>query len=131
MFMSSINLPWPVTAHGCFLVVTGLVTAFRRKPTASPRLYATTSLMGITTAIIGLSYLATSYVPIEQNQFLYASVPVRFLVSATLALAALLNGGKMSKEGWRTHVGFAIYDTLGATWLGWYLGKWDGRCPGY
>jgi hypothetical protein len=131
MFLSTINLPWPIAAHAGLLLVTGLLTAYRQKPGTSPHLYATTSLLGVTTAILGLAYLGTAYMPVEQNQFLYASVPVRMVVGCTLALTALLNGGKMSREGWRTHVAFAVYDGLGAVWLGWYLGRWDGRCPGY
>jgi len=68
--------------------------------------------------------------PIEQNQFLHASVPIRLGIAVLLIAAGLLNKDSMDERGWWTHVGFAVWDGVGALWLGWYLGRWDGRCPG-
>ncbi|KAK6515452.1 hypothetical protein TWF506_007787 [Arthrobotrys conoides] len=126
------NLPWPITVHAVALTALGVAMAFsRRKPDVSPELRGANSLIGITTTTIGLAYLSTSYVPIEQNQFLHASVPVRLAIATLLATSAVVNRKDMDDKSWRTHVGFALWDGIGALWLGWYLDRWDGRCYQY
>jgi len=47
--------------------------------------------LGIATTAIGLSYLSNSYVPIEQNTFLYASAPVRVIHAA-------ISGARLAME---------------------------------
>ncbi|KAK6499646.1 hypothetical protein TWF481_010009 [Arthrobotrys musiformis] len=122
------NLPWPITIHAVALTALGVAMAFGgRKPNIPPPLRGANSLIGITTTTIGLAYLSTSYVPIEQNQFLHASVPVRLVIATLLATSAMVNAKDMDDKSWRTHVGFAAWDGIGAVWLGWYLGRWDGR----
>ncbi|EPS40384.1 hypothetical protein H072_5808 [Dactylellina haptotyla CBS 200.50] len=123
------NLPWPILVHSAALTALGLAMAFSRTPGPSPELRGANSLIGITTATIGLAYLSTSGVPIEQNQFLYASVPVRLLIAVLLATSAIVNQKAFDAKSWRTHIGFALWDGIGALWLGWHLNRWDGRCP--
>ncbi|KAK6363619.1 hypothetical protein TWF730_001043 [Orbilia blumenaviensis] len=130
-FSSYFNLPWPITIHAVALTALGVAMTFSRKPGVSPELRGANSLIGITTATIGLAYLSTSYVPIEQNQFLHASVPIRLGVATLLATSAVVNQKDMDDKSWRTHVGFALWDGIGALWLGWYLGRWDGQCSAH
>jgi len=59
--------------------------------------------------------------PIRQNQFLHAIVPVRMAL-AVLAAARALTGS--SEEG-GTLWGIALYDGLGGLLLGWSLGRWN------
>ncbi|KAF3931035.1 hypothetical protein ABW20_dc0103750 [Dactylellina cionopaga] len=124
-----LNLPWPILVHSVALTALGLSMTFSRKPGPSPEVRGANSLLGITTATIGLAYIGTSTVPIEENQFLHASVPVRLLIAVLLATAAVVNQKIMDEKSWRAHVGFALWDGLGALWLGWYLNSWDGKLP--
>jgi hypothetical protein len=52
------------------------VNAEPTKPLSNDR-----STLGIASLGLGLAYLSTSYVPQEENQFLYASVPVRMILA--------------------------------------------------
>jgi len=77
---------------------------------------------------LGLGYLATSYMPITENQWLHASVPVRMILGAVAGVRALL-----ATEGevtWELIV-IMLYDGLGGLLLGWSLGRWDGKVAGY
>jgi len=116
-----LNLPWFITVHALGLSTLGLYLAFFSNPSKP------TSTLGIATLGLGLAYLSTSYVPIEENQFLYASVPVRIILAAVAGLKALTAG----KEEKKALVGIAVYDGLGGAILGWWLGKWSGMVPGY
>lgn len=73
-----INLPWFITLHASGLCLLGLSLIFNpsraNTPPHSPR---NTSLLGIATLGLGLAYFSTCYMPVEENAFLYASVPVR------------------------------------------------------
>jgi hypothetical protein len=77
------NLPWPILLHACVVGITGLRDVFSTPDQG---------ILGITEVGISLSCnnsstsrcwlirnadLLTSYVPVEQNQFLYASAPAR------------------------------------------------------
>ncbi|KAK6341004.1 hypothetical protein TWF696_009316 [Orbilia brochopaga] len=123
------NLPWPILVHSVGLALLGFNMAFNGAPSQSPEVRGLNSILGITTTTIGLCYLGTSHVPIEQNQFLHASVPVRLAVAVLLFTAGAVNRRKMDEKGWRVHVGFGLWDGIGALWLGWYLGRFDGRVP--
>jgi hypothetical protein len=68
--------------------------------------------------------------PIEENQFVHASVPVRLFLSGLMGAVVLLNRGRMSMEGFWEFVGLAIMDGAAAVWLGWKLGTWDGMVKG-
>lgn len=67
--------------------------------------------------------------PMHDNQFLYATVPVRIIL-ATFAATRLVVGGKLSEADRRNLLLVALYDGLGAVALGWWLGRFDGRVPG-
>ncbi|KAK6541380.1 hypothetical protein TWF694_007193 [Orbilia ellipsospora] len=124
-----LNLPWPILVHSVGLTALGLSMAFSPTPNKTPDLRGANSMLGIATATIGLCYIGTSGVPIQQNQFLYASVPVRLFIAVLLASAGTINRRIIGEKSWRTHMGFALWDGAGALWLGWYLGTWDGKCP--
>jgi len=114
-----LNLPWFITVHALGLSTLGLYLIFSSTPSKP------TSTLGIATLGLGLAYLSTSYVSIEENQFLYASVPVRIILATVAGLKALIAG----KEERRTLVGIAVYDGFGGAILGWWLGVWDGKVP--
>lgn len=77
--------------------------------------------------------MATSYMPIEQNQFLYASVPVRVVLAALAGIKwlAIRNGDPAVHTKKNELLGIFFYDGLGGLALGWYLGVFDGRVPAY
>lgn len=82
------NLPWFVWIHALGLTYIGLKLTFvPRMKEGYPAGFGTTTLA------VGLSYLATSWMPIEDNQFLHASVPIRFVLIAFAAYRALAMGG--------------------------------------
>jgi hypothetical protein len=112
-----INLPFPIVVHAAVLVVYGIYLTFNRKPAA----------LGITTLALGLSYLTTSYMPISENQFLHASVPVR----VALGVVAAGRAATGPREEGATLWGIALYDGVGGLLLGWWLGRWNGRVVGY
>lgn len=66
----------------------------------------------------------------EENQFLYATVPVRMILASVAGLKVLLAGREIGMEEKRALLGIAIYDGLGGVVLGWRLGGWSGRVPG-
>jgi hypothetical protein len=86
-------------------------------------------MLGVATTGLGLSYLLTSYMPIEQNQFLHASVPARLILAALSAYKALVGRKDLSDVEKKRLWGVTIYDGLGAVVLGLWLGKWNGRIP--
>lgn len=117
-----VNLPWFITVHALGLTSLGLYLTFT---TSKP-----SSTLGIATLGLGLAYLSTSYVPMEENQFLYATVPVRMILASVAGLKVLLAGREIGMEEKRALLGIAIYDGLGGVVLGWRLGGWSGRVPG-
>jgi hypothetical protein len=117
-YYTAINLPILVLLHAVGLVALGLAIAFRRTPQKT---------LGLATFALGLAYLTTAYMPLEQNQFLHASVPVRLAVAALAAVSAMA----AHKDEWQVLWGVAVYDTVGAVLCGLSLGRWDGRIAGY
>lgn len=124
-----INLPWPILAHASGLVLLGLNLTFRPSPPG--RTSEVSSMLGITTTAIGLCYLSTSYMPMHENSFLYASAPVRVLLAGLAGLKVLLAGNSLSKEAKREFLGLLLYDGIGGLLVGWWLGTFRGRIPGY
>lgn len=82
-------------------------------------------MLGIATLGLGLAYTFTSYMPIAENSFLYASVPVRIILAVMAAVKAGLGAGEEERALWVV----AAYDGLGGVVLGFWLGRWDGRIP--
>lgn len=119
-----VNLPWFITFHASGLCILGLSMIFATS-TSPPKPPPT--ILGIATLGLGLSYFSTSYMPLDQNAFLYASVPVRLVLAALAGLKAVM-GGNGEEKGvlW----GIMAWDGIGAVVLGWYLGVWSGRAPG-
>merc|ERR1711939_859167 len=109
-FLPIINLPWPITLHAFGLAFLGLYQTFRltsstKANSSSSKPVPANPMLGIATFGLSLAYLSTSYMPIEQNQFLYADEKRNLLV-------------------------VAAYDGLGAVALGLWLGTFEGRVPG-
>ncbi len=121
-----IQLPWFIDVHAWGLTALGLYYLFKAPP--SGKRAGHTPALGIATIGIGVAYLFTSYMPIEENQWLHASVPVRLLLASLLILRVLAGAGLTSDEK-RSLLSLAIYDGLGGVWLGIWLGRWDGRLP--
>ena len=69
--------------------------------------------------------------PMEENQFLYATAPVRIILAAAAGLKVLVAGNGMGREERRMLLGIAGYDGLGGLLLGWWLGTWSGRVPAF
>lgn len=124
-----INLPWPILAHASGLVLMGLNFTFR--PSTPGRASELSAMLGIPITAIGLCYLSTSYMPMHENHFLYASAPVRVLLAALAGLKLLLAGNSLSKESKREFLGVLLYDGIGGLLVGWWLGTLRGRIPGY
>jgi len=77
-----VNLPWPVLAYAVGLVSVGLKCTFKPNPPPPGRASEIMSMLGVMTTGIGLSYLFTAYMPIHDNQYLYASVPMRLVIGS-------------------------------------------------
>jgi hypothetical protein len=120
-----IHLPWFITVHAFGLVVLGLYLLFASSP-SKPAGQA--PQLGIATIAIGLAYLFTAYMPIEENQWLHASVPVRLILGILLGLRVLVGTGLTSAEK-KSLLNLGLYDGLGAVVLGFWLGRFDGRLP--
>lgn len=89
-------------------------------------------MCGIAAVALESTYLVTSYMPPEENQFLHASIPVRGLVAVCIAGILLTEGQnrRMSKEGFWELTGLMVADTLAFTANGLWLGRWDGIVSG-
>jgi hypothetical protein len=124
-----VNIPTWILAHAAFLGVFGLRLIFRRPAKPDPEA-ETSAMFGITAMAISLGYLTTSYMPISENQFLHASVPVRMIL-AGLAGLRLLTVNNISKEGRNQMLFVLLYDGIGGLVCGWQLGRFNGRVPGY
>jgi hypothetical protein len=98
---------------------------FQTPPTPSPEADIRSAL-GIATFALGVAYLATSYMPISQNQFLHASAPVRMLIGALCGLKLLIGRNKLTKNGRQTLLMLGLYDGIGGFLVGYWLGRWDG-----
>jgi len=118
--LPTINLPLPILLHAAGLTLLGLHITFYRKPS--------TPLLGIASLGLGVAYLATSYMPVAENQWLHASVPVRMILGAVAGVRAFI---AKDCEATRELIGVLLYDGLGGLLLGWSLGRWDGKVAGY
>jgi uncharacterized membrane protein len=76
-----------------------------------------------------LPYFVNSYMPIAENQWLHASVPIRLWISAMLIGNVLLRQKTMSREGYWEFLMLGVMDGVSAFALGIYLGRFDGRIP--
>jgi hypothetical protein len=95
-----------------------------------PRTADTISLFGIVITGLEITYLVTSYMPFEENQFVAASVPVRIFLAGLMATVCGLNWKSMSRSGLWEIVGLAAMDASAGIWLGTKLGRWDGMVKG-
>lgn len=121
-----IHLPWFITLHAFGLVALGLYLLFTSPPPG--KLAGHTPQLGIATVAIGLAYLFTAYMPIEENQWLHASVPVRLILGILLGLRAVVGTGLTAAEK-KSLLNLGLYDGFGAVVLGFWLGRFDGRLP--
>jgi hypothetical protein len=140
-----INLPWFMTAHAAFSLLAGVQMVVSRPPRSSPH-QKSQALAGIATMAIGLSYFLTSYMPISENQFLHASkssfprfrrnirqrvmvegVPARVILGATMLFKVVLDGKNLTKDDRMKLWGFGVYDLFGGLYVGYWLGRFDGR----
>jgi len=141
-----VHLPGHLIPQTITIIGLGLyITIFRHPPffastgkqflvpaTTSSRTRDTLSLLGILTVSVQLPYYYSSYMPMEENQWLYTTVPVRLGISAMMGLTLLAHGrAGMSEEGFWEFVGLTVLDGIGATLLGFSLGRFDGMVPGY
>ena len=127
-----VDLPWPILLHALGVSFVGLsLIVYSPRPSSTKQTKATkpaqdSTMLGIATLGIAFGYLLTAFVPQEQNTYLYASVPARMML-AGIAGVKLVLGSPPRKE----LLGILVYDGLGGLVLGWYLGRWDGKIPGY
>jgi hypothetical protein len=137
MLPIQINLPWFLQAHAYFFTAFGLYTVFKPFPsrpstkTTSPR--AAPNLapqLGVASIAIGLAYLCTAYVPVEENTWLYASVPVRIILALILGTKAAIDRNLSSQQR-RSLLVLGLYDGLGGIVLGLWIGTFSGKIPRY
>lgn len=67
----------------------------------------------------------------EENQFLYASVPVRMILAGLMGVKVLIGGEALGDQERKRLIMLSMYDGLGAVALGVWLGAFGGRVPGY
>lgn len=140
----SINLPTHCLLTSSAVLGLGLYVAiFRETPfnagfayefavpnPTTPRVADSNSLLGIVSCALMLPYFLGSYMPIEENQWLHVSVPVRLLLSASLGINLLIRGrSEMSKEGYAEFMLLGAVDLVGALILGRQLGTFSGMVP--
>jgi hypothetical protein len=127
--LPTVNLPPLILAHAVFMCLIGMRWIFQA-PSAKPsRASEASAMAGITTLGIGLAYLSTSYMPIAENHFLHASVPVRVLL-ALVAASRLLLFKNVSSAGRNEMLFVFLYDGFGGLLCGWQLDNFTGRVLG-
>lgn len=124
-----INLPWFIYFHAVAVTLLGFSMVLRPRP--ADRASEISVMLGLTTAAIGTIYLATAYMPMHENAWLYASVPVRMFYGTLGGIKYALSRHRMSKDARNEFLGLLIYDGLGGLHLGYWLGTWSGKLPGY
>jgi hypothetical protein len=142
-FFRPINLPAPLILQSVTSVGLGLYIAFFRKPpfvhngytalipsNAPPRTADVISLLGLVIAGLESLYLVASYMPIEENQFIAASIPVRLALAISMGGICVVHKNTMSKSGFWELVGLGVLDGGAAVVLGIWLRRWDGMVQG-
>ncbi|PKX89327.1 uncharacterized protein P174DRAFT_516003 [Aspergillus novofumigatus IBT 16806] len=95
------------------------------------RIADTNALLGVVACALQLPYFLSSYMPIEENQWLHVTVPIRLFVSTALGVNLLLRARRMSEEGFWEFLALGVTDFVGAVMLGWELGRFDGMVLGF
>jgi hypothetical protein len=135
-----VNLPSHVLLTSTTVFGLGLyVSLFRTSPLkpltgrdffvpepSTRRIADTNALFGVTACVLMLPYFLSSYMPIEENQWLHATVPIRLFLSSALGANLLLRGRYMTQEGFWEFLALGVVDFVGAIMLGWELGRFDG-----
>jgi hypothetical protein len=142
-FLRPVNLPAPVILQCVSSVGLGLYIAFFRKPpfthksysvlipsNASARTADSFSFLGLLIAGLNSYFLVASYMPIEENQIIAASIPVRLGLVCAIAGISVLHRKTMSKSGFWELICLSIVDGGSAIALGVQLGTWDGIVQG-
>ncbi|KAF8967251.1 hypothetical protein BDZ97DRAFT_1903405 [Flammula alnicola] len=130
MLFYPVLLPWPILLHAMGLTTLGCTMLLAKPTEKAPE---DISMLGIVTIALGMSYISTSYMPMDENQFLHASAPVRVLLASLAGLKWLT----ISRENARLYkkrnalLGVLLYDGLGGLVLGWYLGTFNGKVASY
>lgn len=77
--------------------------------------------------------IATAYMPMEENQFLHASAPVRVLLAilAGLKWMTISKGDAKLYKKRNALLAILLYDGLGGLIVGWYLGTFSGKVAAY
>jgi hypothetical protein len=138
-FFRPINLPPPLIAQSITAVGIGVYMALFRKPAfthngytllvpanSPPRTADAITLLGVITAGLEITYLVSSYMPLEENQFVAASVPVRMGLALLMASVCVLHRKSMTKSGFWELTSLILLDGSAAIGLGLQLGRWDG-----
>ncbi len=123
---SNINLPLPLQLHAHGLIALGLYKTFQQ-PSKSDLSEPDSTAAGILGFGLGLGYLLTSSSPVEENQWLAASAPVRILLAILAATMLVVKRDSIRKETRNLLMAIAIYDAVGGAITGWWLGNNSGR----
>lgn len=140
-----INLPHHVLLTSTTVLGLGLyVSLFRKSPLkyltrrevfvpapSTHRIADTNALLGVVACALQLPYFLSSYMPIEENQWLHVTVPIRLFVSTALGVNLLFRGRRMSEGGFWEFFALGVTDFVGAVMLGWELGRFDGMVSGF
>jgi len=157
-FLRPVNLPTPLIVQSIASIGLGLWLTFVRRPpvvyisdkkqsektsqdhpepwtmlvpaSPSPRMADTVSLLGIVIIGLEITYLVSSYMPFEENQFIAASIPVRIFLSTLMLSVCVVHRKQMSGSGFWELIGLAVLDGSAGIWLGNILGRWDGMVRG-
>ncbi|KAF2810263.1 uncharacterized protein BDZ99DRAFT_476446 [Mytilinidion resinicola] len=149
MLFYPVNLPLPSLVTATLEVTLGLtVLITARSPfsflTSRPILvsYPTTAriadanrFLGMLALGLGMSYFAGSYMPLEQNQVVHASVPIRLGLAGIMFGVCAVKGRKgMSEEGFWELIALGVFDVVGSVVVALSLGPggvWDGKVRGW
>lgn len=135
-----VNLPTHVLLTSTTVSGLGLyISLFRNSPLknltgseffvpepSSRRIADTNALFGVSACVLMLPYFLSSYMPIQENQWLHVTVPLRLFLSSALGANLLFRGRQMSEEGFWEFLALGVADFVGAIMLGWELGRFDG-----
>ncbi|KAF2499489.1 hypothetical protein BU16DRAFT_273247 [Lophium mytilinum] len=149
MLFYPINLPLPSLVTASIEVTLGLtIILTSRSPfsflTPRPILVPTPTttrmkdanrFMGMLALGLGAGYFAGSYMPLEQNQFVHASVPIRLGLAGIMFGVCAVKGRKgMSEEGFWELMALGVFDVVGSVIVAFSLGPggvWDGKVKGW